>query len=107
MKYIQSGRNDKYPNEILVWRVDDSINIPDWITDNCRIKAIGESGDNDLFILDTRHTSTGGLEFLASGNKNIVLFSTKTDKDYACYDPKTNKIFSLTEAQLNLLYEKE
>lgn len=96
----QSGKNDKYPEEILVWRVNDTKNIPEWIVDNCKVKNITE----DQIIIDTRNTNTGGLEFLTSGS-NGVLFSTKTKEDYACYDPKTKKIFSLTEKQLELLYE--
>ena len=100
-KYKQCGKNDKYPEEILVWRIDDTKNIPDWIIDNCKIKNI-----TDKVILDTRNTSTGGVEFIASGS-NAILFSTKTKNDYACYDQKTKKIFSLTEIQLNLLYEKK
>ena len=101
MKYTQAGRNDKYPDEILVWQVNDTDNIPEWIIDNCKIKKI----IGVQIIIDTRNTSTGGLEFLASGSNN-VLFSTKSKEDYACYDPKTKKIFALTKKQLELLYEK-
>ena len=99
-KYKQCGRNDKYPEEILVWKVNDTKNIPEWIIDSCKVKNIIEKE----IILDTRNTSTGGIEFIEAGS-NAVLFSTKTKEDYACYDPKTKKIFSLTETQLKLLYE--
>jgi len=101
-KYIQCGKNDKYPKEILVWRVNDDKNIPDWIIDNCKIKNIIDN----KFIIETRNTNTGGLDFIAAGS-NAVLFSTKAKNDYACYDYETKKIFSLTEIQLGLLYEKK
>lgn len=101
-KYRQCGKNDKYPEEILVWKINDTKNTPDWIVDNCKVKNI----INKEIILDTRNTNTGGVEFIAAGS-NAVLFSAKTKEDYACYDPKTKKIFSLTEIQLKLLYEKE
>ena len=99
--YKQCGKNDKYPDEILIWMVNDTKNIPDWIIDNCKVKSI-----TDRIVLDTRNTNTGGLDFIMAGS-NSVLFSTKTKNDYACYDQKTKRIFSLTETQLNLLYEKK
>lgn len=101
IKYRQCGKNDKYPEEIMVWKVNDTKNIPDWIIDSCKVKDMSEG----QIILDTRNTNTGGLEFITAGS-NSILFSTKTKEDYACYNKDTKKIFSLTEKQLNLLYEK-
>jgi hypothetical protein len=101
-KYKQSGRNDKYPDEISIWKITDMEKIPEWIIDNCKIKNI--TADSKI-ILQTRNTNTGGVEFITADGNN-VLFSTKTKDSYACYDYKTKKIFSLTKDQLDLLYDK-
>ena len=100
--YKQCGKNDKYPEEILIWKISNTENIPDWIIDKCKVKNIIDKG----IILDTRNTNTGGVEFIEAGS-NAVLFSTKTKEDYACYDLETKRIFPLTEIQLKLLYEKK
>ena len=99
MKYIQSGRNDKYPKEIETWRFGEK--VPEWISDICKVKFIDGLGN---LTLDYRETNTGGLELISSSGDRTVLI-IKSKKDYVCWGD--SKLFTLRPIQLNLLYKQK
>lgn len=92
----QLGRNDKYPKEIETWKLDDP-DIPSWLSDRCNIKGLDENGDP---IIDIRENGEG-YEIITAGT-NQVLVRTNGKSDIICFG--NNKVFALTEKQLNLLY---
>lgn len=98
--YKQSGRNDKYPDEIVTWRFGET--IPDWLSDACKIKFIDGEGNKTL---ETRSTNTGGIEFVNSEGTGVVV-KMRNKKDILCYDQRTKRIFSLNPIQLSLLYKE-
>ena len=99
-KYKQSGRNDKYPKEIEIWKFGEQP-IPDWISDRCKIKFIDAEGN---ITLDYRETNTGGIEFISADGTRTE-FTLRNKNNYACWGD--NRLFTLREAQLNLLYKEE
>jgi len=101
-KYIQSGRNDRYPKKIIdTWRYQEP-NIPTWITDISKVLNLTYDGK---ITIATRDLNTGGFEIIGSDGI-IPIVSAKTKNDYICLGDD-NKIFSLTETQINLLYTEE
>lgn len=101
-KYIQKGFNSAYPYEIEAWCTSDK-EIPEWLSDRCRVKNIDLYGN---IILDIRRTYTGGLELIRC-ESNSSLLITKGPSDYICFDFIKSSLFSLTPTQMGLLYEKE
>lgn len=98
--YKQSGRNDAYPDEIETWKFGE--NIPDWISDICKVKFIDAEGN---MTLDTRDTNTGGVEIISSDGARVAI-KLNNKSDIVCYCSKTKKIFVLTPIQLSLLYKE-
>lgn len=98
MKYIytQSGYNEAYPQEIETWKWGDD--IPDWLSDRAKVNFVDGEGN---ITLETHETSSGGIEIIDSGGSG-TLVKLRSKKDYVCNGD--NKIFPLTETQLNLLY---
>lgn len=94
----QLGRNDKYPKEIETWKLDQKP-IPLWLTDRCKVLKLDDYGDP---VLDIRE-SESGYELITSGN-NQILVKVQNKDDIICFGD--NRIFVLTEKQLNLLYDK-
>ena len=95
---IQRGENKNYPNQISTWRLGEK--IPEWLSDQAKIKFIDGEGN---LTLDWLETSTGGVEIQDSTGLN-VLVRLKTKDSILCFSTDTNKIFSLTPIQYNLLY---
>lgn len=98
-KYIQSGKNDIFPEIIEVWKFGEQP-IPDWISDRCKVKFIDGLGN---ITLDYRETNIGGVEFI-SADSSKVAFSMKSKRDCVCWGDR--KLFILNETQLNLLYRE-
>lgn len=97
MIFIQSGRNEKYPNQIETWRRGEI--LPSWISDNCKIIAM----EGTRLIPEYRGVSGGGFEIVRENGTALV--STKSDRDFVCYGD--GKIFSLSQTQLGLLYTEK
>jgi hypothetical protein len=91
----QIGKNNKYPEEILVWKKGES--IPSWLSDVCNIIKLGENGEP---ILDMRKSGEG-YELITSGT-NQILVKVNNEEDWVCFGDK--RIFSLSNKQLELLY---
>lgn len=99
MIMIQRGRNDKYPKTIDTWRKTDKI-APEWLTDLAKIELVDlGSGAKKIKMNDL---TSGGVEIIAADGKN-TLVKTQGESDYVCFGD--NKLFPLTEVQLNLLYK--
>ena len=96
---IQRGENKNYPYQITTWKIGEK--IPEWLSDQAKVKFIDGEGN---LTLDWLETSTGGLEIQDSSGLN-VLTRLKTKDSILCYSSGTNKIFSLTPVQFNLLYQ--
>ena len=97
-KYIQRGRNDKYPKIIETWVYGEK--VPEWISDICKVKFMDALGN---ITLDYRELNTGGLEFISAAGNSIV-FTISSKKDYVCWGD--NKLFVLRPTQLSLLYKE-
>ena len=96
--YIQSGKNDAWPEEIEVWKLGDP--IPEWLSDQGKVSFIDGEGN---ITLETHETSSGGLEIVASGGTGTLVIM-KDKKDYVAHGGD-GRIFSLSDIQLNLLYK--
>ena len=96
----QKGRNSKYPELILTWKPGDD--APDWLIDICKVIKLQDDGKP---LLDLGKTNTGGI-ILKTADGNKTLIKTKNYNDSVCKGIKENIIFSLTQEQLNLLYEE-
>lgn len=92
----QRGRNEKYPDEIKVWRFGDP--VPLWLSDSARVKEVKEDGS---VVLDLRMADEDkGFEII--NPENQILVKTKSDSEVVCYGE--GRFFALTEKQLDLLY---
>lgn len=101
--FKQSGHNDAFPEEIEIWKLGDP--IPEWLSDRCKVSFL--DGDGNITI-ETRETSSGGIDIInASGIGTLV--ELKSRRDYVCKERGNNnsRIFSLSEIQLNLLYQEK
>lgn len=93
----QRGYNDKYPETIEAWRLNEK--IPEWLSDRAKITFIDGSGN---VTLDKTDDPDGGYAIKdASGTRELV--RTKSKDDYVCFG--NNKVFSLSRKQLEILYE--
>lgn len=99
MIYVQFGKNDAWPREIEVWKLGDP--IPEWLSDQGKVSFV--DGDGNI-TLETHETSSGGFEIVASGGTGTLVMM-KDKKDYVAIGKENNKIFSLSDIQLNLLYK--
>jgi len=97
---IQRGRNSKYPSKIEVWREGDL--VPEWLSDRARVESV-DLGSGEK-ILKINKLSSGGIEIISSDWTN-TLIKTSGEGDYVCFGD--NRIFSLSEIQLNLLYKND
>ena len=91
----QRGRNEKYPNEIKIWKLGDP--VPSWLSDLAKVKKIKQYGS---IVIDIIMIDRGGFEIKDPTNQLIA--KTTNNSDFICFGDK--KIFVLTEKQLNLLY---
>ena len=92
----QRGRNEKYPNEIKVWRLGEP--IPTWLSDVAKVKDV--KGDGSM-IIDIRMVDNDrGFEIIKPDNQ--ILVRTNKNSDIICFGNK--QFFVLTEKQLDLLY---
>ena len=100
MKYIKRGRNDKYPNKIEVWKLEDP-NVPSWLSDISKIASI----TNGNVQIDYRKTNTGGIEILDSSGTAVILRLDSEDF-LVCKDLSTEfgGIIALSPKQVELLY---
>lgn len=98
--YIQSGKNNKYPNKIETWKYGEQP-IPEWISDICKVKFVDGLGN---ITLDYRETNTGGIEFISADGSRVAI-SLKNKSDFVCCGDK--RIFVLRPIQLELLYKEE
>jgi hypothetical protein len=99
--YQQRGYNDKYPYEIVAWRIGEK--VPQWLSDIAMIGAIDERTGN--LHIATRDTKTGGIEILESSGRTSLVTTTSRE-DYVCKSIKTiGGVFSLTPTQFSLLYD--
>lgn len=100
MKYVQSGYNTKYPQEIETWRLGEI--IPDWLSDRAKINFIDGEGN---LTLDIHETSSGGYEIMNSGGTGTLIL-LRSKKDYICFGGEggERRIFPLSQVQLELLY---
>lgn len=92
----QRGRNEKYPNEIKVWRLGEP--IPTWLSDIAKVKDVKENGS---MVIDIRMADDDrGFEIIKPDNQ--ILIRTNKNSDIICFG--NNQLFVLTEKQLELLY---
>lgn len=95
----QRGRNDSFPDEILVWKIGDP--VPEWLSDRASIAYIDDVTGN--VGLNMTETSTGGYIIKdASGMADLVKLVSR--EDYVCKSTDNDRIFSLSHIQLGLLY---
>ena len=96
----QRGRNNKYPESILIWRPEED--VPEWLSDRAKVVSVDlATGEKQLKI---NSLSSGGIEIYSSDNTSALVRTAGPDS-YVCFGD--NKVFSLTETQLNLLYRDE
>lgn len=102
--YKQRGRNNKYPEKIEVWKLNEEI-VPNWLSDVAKVSAIN-TGKNTVQI-GFRKLSTGGIEIPDSSGQSILV-KLDSEESFICKDTnaRIGGIFSLTPKQLELLYVK-
>lgn len=93
----QKGYNPDYPKVAELWRYGDP--VPEWLSDRAEVKSLDQDGKP---ILETRLETTGEIEILESGKRD-VLVKLKSEDSYLLYS-ETHPIISLTPHQLELLY---
>jgi len=100
--YKQRGNNDKYPLEVLTWKLGED--VPDWLSDLAKIGAM--DANTNKVSLETRNTNQGGYELLDSSGQGILL-KTKNKTDLICKDTKKSAggLFVLSLVQFNLIYD--
>lgn len=96
-KIKQKGYNPDYPKVAEVWKYGDP--IPEWLSDRAEIKGLDKEGKP---VLDVRKETTGEIEILESGKRNILV-KLKSEDSVLLYS-ETHPIISLTPHQLELLY---
>ena len=92
----QTGRNEKYPKEIITWKRGDK--VPQWLSDVCNIIKVDEKGEPELDIRE----SGDGYELITSGTNQVIVKVAHKD-DFVCFGDR--KIFTLTKKQKELLYD--
>jgi hypothetical protein len=95
MDYKQIGYNDRYPVIVSVWSLGDK--IPEWLSDNAKIKFIDGEG---LKTLDIRYKGDG-YDIMNTDGINI-LCSAKTKDSKVCFGG--GKFFSMTTEQFRYVY---
>ena len=93
----QKGYNPDYPVTAEIWKYGDP--VPEWLSDRAEIKGLDDSGKP---ILETRRETTGEIEILESGKRDILV-KLKTEDSILLFS-ETHPIMSLTPHQLELLY---
>ena len=53
----QRGRNEKYPNEIKIWKLGDP--VPSWLSDLAKVKKIKQDGSIVIDIIMIKSYSLG------------------------------------------------
>lgn len=102
MEFKQTGRNEKYPEKVVTWSINDNI-IPPWLSDVSKVVAIDNNTRQP--ILERRNTSSGGYEIIsAEGSTKLV--STKTKNDIICKSIDSSEIFSMTQKEFEFIYGK-
>lgn len=92
----QRGRNEKYPDEIKVWRLGDP--VPLWLSDVAMVKEVKDDGS---VVIDLRMADEDkGFEII--GPENRILVKTMENSEVVCYGE--GRFFALSKKQLNLLY---
>ena len=100
MIMVQRGRNKKYPEKIDTWKKNEK-DVPEWLTDIAKVEMVDlGSGRKKIRMNDL---TSGGVEIIAADGKNILI-RTQGESDYICFGD--NKLFSLTESQMELLYKQ-
>lgn len=94
--YKQRGLNKKYPKEIHTWKIGEK--VPEWLSDRAKVKFIDGEGNVTL----DRRDGGDGYEIISSDGIH-PLVTVKERMGVVCFGD--NKIFSLKERQLELLYE--
>ena len=97
MRWKQRGYNGKYPREIETWQHGE--HVPEWLIRLAKVKFIDGEGN---VTLEFRETSVGPELLESSGRNPLVKMREKSD--FICLGD--DHIFSLTEKQINLLYEQ-
>ena len=100
MKMIQRGRNNKYPEKIDTWQKSER-DVPDWLTDIAKVEMVDLGSGRKKIRMN--NLTSGGVEIIAADGQNILI-RTQGDSDYICFGD--NKLFSLTESQMGLLYKQ-
>jgi len=99
MRMTQRGRNEKYPKTIETWQKSTK-EIPEWLTDLAKVELV-DLGSGVKKIRMNNLTS-GGVEIIAADGLT-TLVKTQNESDYICFGD--NKLFSLTQTQIDLLYK--
>lgn len=96
-KVKQKGYNPDYPLEAELWKYGDP--IPEWLSDRANVTGLDNEGKP---ILDIRNETSGAIEILESGKRNILV--RLKSRDSVLLYSETHPIISLTPHQLELLY---
>ena len=96
--YIQRGENPDWPHIIYgQWKIGEK--IPEWLSDRAHVTIVTGDGIKNI---ETRETSSGGIEIIDSGK--IGILATLRKKDWLIiYDGKSVK--SIGPEQFNILYK--
>lgn len=97
-RYKQIGRNNKYPEEISVWKLGES--VPTWLSDISKV-TIDNTGKIEI---QTKTLSSGGYDIISSDGRGVVIRVNNSD-DFVCFGG--GKLVSLSKKQINLLYEEK
>jgi hypothetical protein len=100
MKMIQRGRNNKYPEKIDTWQKSER-DIPEWLTDIAKVEMVDLGSGRKKIRMNS--LTSGGVEIIAADGQSILI-RTQGESDYVCFGD--NKLFSLTESQMGLLYKQ-
>lgn len=96
---IQRGRNNAYPETIKIWKLGQK--VPEWLSDRAKVEGV-DLGNEDK-LLKTTELSSGGYELYDASGKNVLVRVPKGG--LVCFGD--NKIFSLSQKELDLLYEEK
>ena len=96
--WAQRGRNNLYPETIETWKQGET--VPEWLSDRAKVEMV-DLGNADK-ILKTSPLSSGGYEVYEASGKSVLV--RVPEGGYVCFGD--NRIFSLSQKELDLLYEK-
>lgn len=103
--YIQSGVNNNYPKEVMMYDPSSSDDLPDWLTEVLTVFKVDEDGNNKYFTSNNKgdnitqyYINTGGSIIV----KEDDLIIGSSDRN-----GHTTMVGSINKEKFELLYTKK